>query len=48
MTLLRCTVEDTPQGTLDLAWSLTRLPLHFVMALEILSGNIKEEFLLAA
>jgi hypothetical protein len=45
---LRCAVEDTLQGTRDLAWALTGLHMHFIVPLDILGGTFKEEFLLAA
>ena len=48
MSLLRCAVEDTLQGTLDLAWAPTGLHMHFIVPLEVLSRNAKEEFLLGA
>ncbi len=48
MTLIRCAVEDTLQGALDLAWAPTGLHMHFIVPLEILSSTAKEEFLLAA
>ncbi len=48
MTLIRCAVEDTLQGTLDLAWAPTGPHMHFIVPLEILTKVAEEDIRLAA